>query len=187
MDVHQQPSYWPVSAIWRNADARTAYDSSKTLLKNPFRRLSEAEDDATNVQCVEKYHSYQLSCYVQPSVVRLIDNESAPTTASPCEEKTSSGLWWRGTRLCATSLLSSAKETYRAMGSTATRRLDQVREDVCMWWPPTRRLRLWLRRLLIAWATAIMSTILACHVMAQNPPVYVLVHACQSWSVYQSR
>ncbi|KAK1730624.1 uncharacterized protein BDZ83DRAFT_377381 [Colletotrichum acutatum] len=189
MDVCQRPSYCPARSNWGHTNARnTTYNSSTTLPQNPFCKLSEFESDASDIQYVEEYHSYQLSCYVQPSAITPTDddNKSTAATASHQEGKPPSRLWLRRTLQSAGSLLSIAKETIRAAGLTTARRLDQARADISTWWLASRRMRLWLGRLRKALPIIILSRLVAQWILAQDRPVYVLVHVCQSWSVVVS-
>ncbi|KAK1689798.1 hypothetical protein BDP55DRAFT_628346 [Colletotrichum godetiae] len=189
MDVYRRPSHCPV---WRNrshAGTRISTDgSSETLPQNPFCRLINFENDAADVQCVGEYQSYQLSCYVQASAMTPPDNDdkSASTAASHQEGKSPSHLWLRRTLQPASSLLSSAKGTLRTVATTTARILDEARVDISTWWLASRRVRLWLGRLMIALVTISTSKLLAFHVLGRNRPVYVLVHVCQSWSVVAS-
>ncbi|KAK1508456.1 hypothetical protein CTAM01_02242 [Colletotrichum tamarilloi] len=189
MDVCQRPSYCPARSNWSQTNARnTTWNTSTTLPQNPFCRLPEFENDASDEQYVEEYYSYQLSCYVQPSAITPTDDDDKSTaaTASHQEGKPSSRLWLRRILQFAGSLLSNAKEIIRAAGSTTARRLDQARADISTWWLASRRLRLWLGRLRKALPMIILCRVVAQWVLAQDRPVYVLVHVCQSWSVVVS-
>lgn len=189
MDVCQRPSYCLARRNWSHTNARNAaYNSSTTLPQNPFCRLPEFVNDASDVHCVEEYHSYQLSCYVQPSAITLTDDDDKSTAAAAShqEGEPPSRLWLRRTLQSASSLLSIADGLIRAAVSTTARRLDQARADISTWWLASRRLRLWLGRLRKVLPVVILCRLVAQCLLAQDRPAYVLVHVCRSWSVVVS-
>lgn len=188
MLASRQFSYWPGLPVWHNSGAHNTCNTPSTLPKNPFSRRSDAERVIAEAQYTEDYHIFQLSCYTQSPTREAVKTAAAGNNACRRETTPCPMSRVRSLLLVPFSMMETAKTLTQTVRSSTSSVVDQVRDKIDAWWLSSRELRLCLLRLVISILMVFASATMVRQLKTtESSHGYVLVHVCQSWSVYQGQ